>query len=203
MRESGLGATARVPGEPDTWEGWEDSAVPPEQARRRTCASCRRCYDKYGYDGALYGHFGQGCVHTRDRLRPRDARAGSQKYRAFVEEAADLVVSLGGSLSGEHGDGQSRGGAPAEDVRRGAGRRVPRVQGDLGSGLEDEPGQGGRSLSARREPPPRRRATRRRGRRRISASRRTRAASAAPPRRCVGVGECRREEGGACARATW
>jgi len=31
IRESGLGATARVPGEPDTWEGWEDSAVPPDQ----------------------------------------------------------------------------------------------------------------------------------------------------------------------------
>ena len=31
VRESGLGATAFVPGEPDTWEGWEDSAVAPEK----------------------------------------------------------------------------------------------------------------------------------------------------------------------------
>lgn len=30
MREDSLGATAFVPGEGDTWEGWEDSAVPPE-----------------------------------------------------------------------------------------------------------------------------------------------------------------------------
>ena len=36
------------------------------------------------------------------------ARA-SRSYRSFVENAADLVVSYGGSLSGEHGDGQSRG----------------------------------------------------------------------------------------------
>src|SRR2546430_4085513 len=34
--------------------------------------------------------------------------AGIAKYREFVEEAADLCVSYGGSLSGEHGDGQSR-----------------------------------------------------------------------------------------------
>src|SRR5579884_4178499 len=31
VRESGLGVTAFIPGEPDTWEGWEDSAVPPEK----------------------------------------------------------------------------------------------------------------------------------------------------------------------------
>ena len=31
IRESGLGATARLPNQPDTWEGWEDSAAPPER----------------------------------------------------------------------------------------------------------------------------------------------------------------------------
>src|SRR5581483_10103828 len=31
VREGGLGSTAWVPGHPDTWEGWEDSAVPPER----------------------------------------------------------------------------------------------------------------------------------------------------------------------------
>jgi FAD/FMN-containing dehydrogenase/Fe-S oxidoreductase len=107
VRESGLGATARVPGSPDTWEGWEDSAVPPD----RLGAYLRRLhalYDKYGYQGALYGHFGQGCVHTRITF-DLTTRRGTDTYRSFVEEAADLVVSLGGSLSGEHGDGQSRG----------------------------------------------------------------------------------------------
>src|SRR5205807_786384 len=34
---------------------------------------------------------------------------GIAKIRAFIEEAADLVVRYGGSLSGEHGDGQARG----------------------------------------------------------------------------------------------
>ena len=64
MRESGLGATARVPGKPDTWEGWEDSAVPPEKLGPYL-RDLRELFDKYEYDCALYGHFGQGCVHTR------------------------------------------------------------------------------------------------------------------------------------------
>ncbi|HEX3531307.1 MAG TPA: FAD-linked oxidase C-terminal domain-containing protein, partial [Thermoanaerobaculia bacterium] len=34
---------------------------------------------------------------------------GVRRYRSFMEEAADLVVAHGGSLSGEHGDGQARG----------------------------------------------------------------------------------------------
>ena len=67
----------------------------------------RRLYGKFGYDGALYGHFGQGCVHTRISF-DLQSRAGIAKFRAFLDEAAELVVSLGGSLSGEHGDGQAR-----------------------------------------------------------------------------------------------
>ncbi|WP_242345629.1 FAD-binding and (Fe-S)-binding domain-containing protein [Anaeromyxobacter terrae] len=107
VRESGLGATARVPGQRDTWEGWEDSAVAPERLGEYL-RELKALYEKYGYEGALYGHFGQGCVHTRVTF-DLTTRRGVATYRAFVEEAADLVVSLGGSLSGEHGDGQSRG----------------------------------------------------------------------------------------------
>lgn len=107
IRESGLGATAHVPGEKVTWEGWEDSAVPPERLGDYL-RDLRKLFNKYGYACALYGHFGQGCVHTRIDF-DLETREGIRQYRAFVEEAADLVVSYGGSLSGEHGDGQSRG----------------------------------------------------------------------------------------------
>ena len=34
---------------------------------------------------------------------------GIAAFRRFIDRAADLVVSYGGSFSGEHGDGQSRG----------------------------------------------------------------------------------------------
>ena len=106
VRESGLGATARVPGEPDAWEGWEDSAVPPEKLGEYL-RELRRLFQKFGYGCSLYGHFGQGCVHTRIDFDLVTA-AGIEKYRAFLDEAADLVLRYGGSLSGEHGDGQSR-----------------------------------------------------------------------------------------------
>jgi len=106
VRESGLGATAFVPGMRDGWPGWEDSAVPPERVGEYL-RKLRTLFDKYDYHAALYGHFGQGCVHCRIDF-DLVTRAGLQKFRAFLEDAADLVVSFGGSISGEHGDGQAR-----------------------------------------------------------------------------------------------
>jgi FAD/FMN-containing dehydrogenase/Fe-S oxidoreductase len=106
IREAGLGATARAPGDKDTWEGWEDSSVPPEKLGGYL-RDLRKLFGKYGYGCALYGHFGQGCVHTRIDF-DLVTRGGIDHFRSFLGEAADLCVSSGGSLSGEHGDGQSR-----------------------------------------------------------------------------------------------
>jgi Fe-S oxidoreductase len=106
IRESGLGATAFVPGLPDAWPGWEDSAVPPEKVGPYL-RDLRALFHKFDYEASLYGHFGQGCVHCRIPFDLVTA-PGLQKYHAFVEEAADLVARYGGSFSGEHGDGQSR-----------------------------------------------------------------------------------------------
>jgi len=64
-------------------------------------------FKAYDYDSALYGHFGDGCIHCRINfgLRTQD---GVRKWLRFLDQAADLVVSYGGSISGEHGDGQSK-----------------------------------------------------------------------------------------------
>lgn len=107
IRESGLGATAWVPGKPNGGPGWEDSAVPPDKVGDYL-KDLRDLFTKYGYEPALYGHFGQGCIHCRVgfELLTHD---GIMQYKKFTEEAARLVVSYGGSLSGEHGDGQARG----------------------------------------------------------------------------------------------
>jgi FAD/FMN-containing dehydrogenase/Fe-S oxidoreductase len=105
-REAGLGSTAFVPHHPDSWEGWEDSAVPPAQVGPYL-RDLKGLFRRYGYDSTLYGHFGDGCIHCRIDFGLRTP-AGVAKWRRFMDDAADLVVSYGGSLSGEHGDGQSR-----------------------------------------------------------------------------------------------
>ncbi|MEE1942092.1 FAD-binding and (Fe-S)-binding domain-containing protein [Streptomyces sp. TRM 70361] len=108
VREAGLGATAHVPGLPDTWEGWEDSAVPPDRVGDYL-RDLSELFREFGYgDPAVYGHYGHGCLHTRIPFDLTSAE-GVATMRDFVERAADLVVSYGGSLSGEHGDGQARG----------------------------------------------------------------------------------------------
>ncbi|MGB0052989.1 MAG: FAD-binding and (Fe-S)-binding domain-containing protein, partial [Terracidiphilus sp.] len=106
VRESALGAMVFVPGEPDRWEGWEDAAVPPEKLGGYLRA-INKLMAEYGYRSPLYGHYGQGCVHTRINFDFRSAE-GVRKFREFIERAAEVVLSFGGSLSGEHGDGQSR-----------------------------------------------------------------------------------------------
>ena len=106
VRESALGATSHVPGEPPGWEGWEDSAVTPDRLGHYL-RDLQKMMNGYGYRSALYGHFGHACVHMRINF-DLESREGIAKYRRFAEEAADLVIGYGGSLSGEHGDGQSR-----------------------------------------------------------------------------------------------
>jgi FAD/FMN-containing dehydrogenase/Fe-S oxidoreductase len=107
IRESGPRAAAFAPGAALEWEGWDDAAVAPEKLGAYL-REIRKLMDEYGYHGAFYGHFGHGCIHMRVSF-DLQSDAGIRKYGEFVERAADLVVSFGGSLSGEHGDGQSRG----------------------------------------------------------------------------------------------
>jgi FAD/FMN-containing dehydrogenase/Fe-S oxidoreductase len=107
IRKAGLPVTTWVPGQKrDTWEGWEDSAVPRDKLGVYV-RELKALMAKHDYHAAMYGHFGDGLIHMRlDSGLKTDEEV--RNFRSFMEEAADLVVSLGGSLSGEHGDGQSR-----------------------------------------------------------------------------------------------
>ena len=107
IRESGPRAAAFAPGVPPEWEGWDDAAVAPEKLGAYL-RDIRTLMNDYHYEGAFYGHFGHGCVHMRVSF-DLASETGIRKYGEFIERAADLVVGYGGSLSGEHGDGQSRG----------------------------------------------------------------------------------------------
>jgi FAD/FMN-containing dehydrogenase/Fe-S oxidoreductase len=111
IRESGLGATAFIPGPEGRsttgWEGWEDAAVDPTQLGSYLRA-IRALMNEFNYSSAMYGHFGQGCVHMRLNFDLETA-PGILKFRQFIDRAADITLAHGGSLSGEHGDGQARG----------------------------------------------------------------------------------------------
>jgi FAD/FMN-containing dehydrogenase/Fe-S oxidoreductase len=106
VRKDGLAATAKIPEWPETYEGWEDSAVPREKLGDYL-RDLKALFRKHGYESSVYGHFGGGLVHCRIDCELR-TEEGLRNWRSFLDEAADLVVRYGGSLSGEHGDGQSK-----------------------------------------------------------------------------------------------
>ncbi|WP_454049694.1 FAD-binding and (Fe-S)-binding domain-containing protein [Cellulomonas sp. Marseille-Q8402] len=104
IREDGAGLGGRTPSGEQAWPGFEDSAVPPERLGAYL-RDLEALMARHGVDGLAYGHFGDGCVHLR--LDVPMERSGDP-LRAFMTDAAHLVASHGGSLSGEHGDGRAR-----------------------------------------------------------------------------------------------
>ncbi len=106
VRETGASPSIRQGNEPEMVVGWEDAAVDPERLGDYL-RKYRALLHKYGYRSSLFGHFGDGCIHGRVNFDLR-SREGVRDWRAFLHEAAELVVAHGGSLSGEHGDGQAK-----------------------------------------------------------------------------------------------
>jgi len=84
----------------------EDIAVSPEQV-----ATCIRAFykilDRHDVRAAISGHAGDGNFHARPFLDLSDP-TDRDKMKAIGEEVFELVHSLGGTLSGEHGDGLVR-----------------------------------------------------------------------------------------------
>ncbi|HVX45124.1 MAG TPA: FAD-binding and (Fe-S)-binding domain-containing protein [Mycobacteriales bacterium] len=118
VREEGAGLATRLPDGSEAWPGWEDSAVPPERLGAYL-TDLRALLREHGLRGLPYGHFGEGCIHLRIDF-DFDTGDGRARYRRFMQDAADCVAGYGGSLSGEHGDGQAR----AELLPRMYGERV-------------------------------------------------------------------------------
>ena len=106
VREAALAATAHVPNWPEAHPGWEDSAVSRENLGDYL-REFKKLLHHHGYEASLYGHFGDGLVHCRIDFDLATEK-GLNNWRNFLDQAADLVVRYGGTLSGEHGDGQAR-----------------------------------------------------------------------------------------------
>jgi FAD/FMN-containing dehydrogenase/Fe-S oxidoreductase len=192
LRESAVGATAVVPGRPPTYPGWEDSAVPPSRLGDYM-RELRKLLDFFELDRTFYGHFGDGCLHMRSEFDFR-SETGRRHFRAFMEQAADLVVRFGGSLSGEHGDGQARGellprmfGAEMVDVfREFKSIWDPRGRMNPGKVVDAMPLDADLRGSLTLASPPT-----------LFSYPEDGGSLATAVERCVGVGKCRRESGGA------
>ena len=193
IRESALGATAHVPGEHETHPGWEDAAVPPAHLGDYL-REFRALLQRYDYAASLYGHFGDGCVHCRIGYELK-TEAGVAQWHAFLTEAADLVVRYGGSLSGEHGDGQARaellgrmyGDALVDAFRRFKGLWDPRGRMNPGKVVDPYPALSNLRSGPDFDPPL------------IDSAfdyPDDRHSFATAVNRCVGIGQCRKQEGG-------
>ncbi|MFJ5695552.1 FAD-binding and (Fe-S)-binding domain-containing protein [Arthrobacter sp. NPDC093125] len=106
VREDGAGLSSRLANGEQSWAGWEDAAVAPENLAAYL-SDFTALLENYELQGVMYGHFGAGCTHVRVTFDPRSA-SGREVMERFLREAAALVSRHGGSLSGEHGDGRAR-----------------------------------------------------------------------------------------------
>ena len=147
IREDGAGL-AGVSLARAAYPGWEDAAVPPEHL-----GAYLRDFDAlladHGLDGLPYGHFGDGCVHVRIDF-PLTQPGGAAGYRAFVEQAAELVAGYGGSMSGEHGDGRARSALLPSMYSPAALSPLRPGQGGLRPAEPAQPGRPGRPAAGRR-----------------------------------------------------
>ncbi len=107
IREDGAGLVARTVAGAPAHAGWEDAAVPPERLGAYL-RDFEALLAAHGLTGVPYGHFGDGCLHVRVDF-PFGRDDGAKVFRRFLLDAARLVASHGGSMSGEHGDGRARG----------------------------------------------------------------------------------------------
>ncbi len=201
VREGGLGATAWVPGSRSPGRAGK---TPPCRPRRSaptcaTSASCSTSTTTPALCTATSARAASTAASTSTWTPPRASRSSAPSWT----RPPTWSSRYGGSLSGEHGDGQAQAELLPKMFGDGADPGVPRVQVDLGSRLEDEPRQGRAPYRIDREPAPGHRLRPAGACRRTSTSRRTRTASAGSTLRCVGVGECRRARRAArCVPAT-
>ncbi|WP_336359089.1 FAD-binding and (Fe-S)-binding domain-containing protein [Haladaptatus sp. ZSTT2] len=84
----------------------EDAAVPPEHLPEYvTCF--QQILRDHGTEASFYAHAGPGVLHVRPLVSLKD-EADIEMMESIADEVTDMVVELGGSVSGEHGDGRAR-----------------------------------------------------------------------------------------------
>jgi len=106
LRKAGLGLLFGLKGDSKPIAFVEDTAVPPKHLAEFV-PRFQRIFQKYGTDGAYYGHCSVGCLHIRPVINLKTKR-GVDQVEAIAREITDLVLEFGGTISSEHGDGRAR-----------------------------------------------------------------------------------------------
>jgi len=84
----------------------EDGCVPPENLAEYV-RGVRAALDRQGIRGVIFGHAGDAHVHVNPLVNVSDP-AWRSHVVALLDDVATLTARLGGTLSGEHGDGRLR-----------------------------------------------------------------------------------------------
>ena len=106
VRKVGLGILSTSTSERRGVTFIEDCAVPVESLGEYV-RGMDAIFENFNTTGDYYAHASAGCLHMRPVLNVKSAQ-GRQELRAIAEAALALVLSLGGAMTGEHGDGLSR-----------------------------------------------------------------------------------------------
>ena len=137
LREAGPRAAAFAPGAVPEWEGWDDAAVAPEKLGGYL-RDIRKLMDEYGYRGSFYGHFGHGCIHMRVSF-DLQSEAGIRKYGGVHRSRCRPGNQLRWfAFRGTWRWTVARGFA-AKNVWSGVDARFCGIQGNLGSGNKMNP----------------------------------------------------------------
>ena len=106
VRKVGLGILSTSTSETRGVTFIEDCAVPVDRLGDYV-RGMERIFKQYKTTGVFYAHASAGCLHMRPVLNVKSVQ-GRRELREIAEAALGLVLSLGGAMTGEHGDGLSR-----------------------------------------------------------------------------------------------
>ena len=125
VRRAGLSIVMSMRGERKPVSIVEDCAI-PLPALAEFGASVEEIFARHGTSATWYAHASVGCLHVRPSLNMKDA-GDIATFRGVAEEVLREAVRLGGSYSGEHGDGILR----SEFIEPLLGGRLARAFGEV------------------------------------------------------------------------
>lgn len=109
IRKSGLGLLMSKPGDKQTYDFVEDTAVDPARLRDYISRFMRVLEEEGVPESSYYAHASVGCLHVKPILNLKDAGDIDRMYR-IADRISSLALEFGGTMTGEHGDGILRSG---------------------------------------------------------------------------------------------